>query len=276
MEEIRAMIAKALATLKTRALSGVANWFDRFEAENEKNSELEDIDAEDEEKSEDEDIQSEDELDTTDGVSIRDKASARGLRSGEKAETFTSEYGAGDFTTTSTPARNLGDWDTSSFMSQLIPDSKMRKIFSSREYPSEKEREELRTGSWLGLVGEDYTEDEDEDTGKDEIPKENTNDSGLGTSGITTSPQSKKTDCNILKNNSISSNPNDAVSRQEQAVSDNSDALEWKPLRPKWHYKKDPRYFHCHQDSPELCYHCSLQWGRDLDEGRVWDGEDWV
>ena len=124
--------------------------------------------------------------------------------------------------------------------------------------------------------GDDYIEEEDEDTGKDENPKESTNDSGLGTSGITASPQSKKSDCNLLKSNSTSSNPNDAGSRQEQAVSDNSDVLEWKPLRPKWHYKRDPNYFHCHQDSPELCDNCSVQWGHPLYYGMVWDGEEWV
>jgi hypothetical protein len=191
MEEIRAMIANALATWKTRALLETDAWFD---AEDEENSKELNIDSEEEENSEEEEIEPR-------------------------------------TTMTSTPIKNQGD---------------------------------------------DYIEEEDEDTGKDENPKENTNDSGLGTSGITTSPQSKKSDCNLLKSNSTSSNPNDAVSRQEQAVSDNSDALEWKPLRPKWHYKKDPNYFHCHQDSPELCYHCSLQWGRPLDDGMVWDGEEWV
>ena len=191
MEEIRAMIANALATWKTRALLETDAWFD---AEDEENSKELNIDSEEEENSEEEEIEPR-------------------------------------TTMTSTPIKNQGD---------------------------------------------DYIEEEDEDTGKDENPKENTNDSGLGTSGITTSPQSKKSVCNLLKSNSTSSNPNDAVSRQEQAVSDNSDALEWKPLRPKWHYKKDPNYFHCHQDSPELCYHCSLQWGRPLDDGMVWDGEEWV
>ena len=191
MEEIRAMIANALATWKTRALLETDAWFD---AEDEENSKELNIDSEEEENSEEEEIEPR-------------------------------------TTMTSTPIKNQGD---------------------------------------------DYIEEEDEDTGKDENPKENTNDSGLGTSGITTSPQSKKSVCNLLKSNSTSSNPNDAVSRQEQAVSDNSDALEWKPLRPKWHYKRDPNYFHCHQDSPELCYHCSLQWGRPLDDGMVWDGEEWV
>ena len=191
MEEIRAMIANALATWKTRALLETDAWFD---AEDEENSKELNIDSKEEENSEEEEIESR-------------------------------------TTMTSTPIKNQGD---------------------------------------------DYIEEEDEDTGKDENPKESTNDSGLGTSGITASPQSKKSDCNLLKSNSTSSNPNDAGSRQEQAVSDNSDVLEWKPLRPKWHYKRDPNYFHCHQDTPEICDNCSVQWGHDLGEGMVWDGEEWV
>ena len=51
---------------------------------------------------------------------------------------------------------------------------------------------------------------------------------------------------------------------------------EWKPLRPKWHSKHDPEYFHCHQDSPVLCDYCEISWGGYVHLGQKWDGEDWI
>ena len=109
------------------------------------------------------------------------------------------------------------------------------------------------------------SEDEDESKGKDENLKENANDSGLGISGIAINTQSKKSDCNLPKINSTSSTPSDEAS-----------STEWRPLRPKWHCKEDPNYFHCHQDSPELCEKCSMQWGHPIFLGMKWDGEGWV
>ena len=49
-----------------------------------------------------------------------------------------------------------------------------------------------------------------------------------------------------------------------------------KPSCPKWYYKADPGYFHCHQDSPVLCDRCSLTWGHHMSRGYAFDGEDWV
>ena len=235
MEKIRKMIAKALSTFKRSALSEIDTW---TEFENEKSSEHEDIDAEDEEKSEDKDKESDAELGTTDGSSNMDKVCAQGLRTDAHAETLMSDENS----------------DSEYADSENPEDSFEQDIYElTRLYARLKEREE------------DYIEEEYEFKGKDENPKENTNDSGLETSGYAISIQSKKSDCNLLNINSTSSNPNEEAS-----------STEWRPLRPKWHCKEDPNYFHCHQDSPELCDICSMQWGHPLYLGMVWDGEEWV
>ena len=235
MKKIRKMIAKALSTFKRSALSEIDTW---TLYENEKSSEQEDIDAEDEEKSEDKDKESDAELGTTDGSSNMDKVCAQGLRTDAHAETLMSDENS----------------DSEYADSENFEDSFEQDIYElTRLYERLKEREE------------DYIEEEYEFKGKDENPKENTNDSGLETSGYAISIQSKKSDCNLLNINSTSSNPNEEAS-----------STEWRPLRPKWHCKEDPNYFHCHQDSPELCDNCSMQWGHPLYLGMVWDGEEWV
>ena len=234
------MIAKALSTWKRSALSEIDTWTHPAwtEYENEKSSEQEDIDAEDEEKSEDKDKESDAELGTTDGSSNMDKVCAQGLRTDAHAETLMSDENS----------------DSEYADSENSEDSFEQDIYElTRLYERLKEREE------------DYIEEEYEFKGKDENPKENTNDSGLETSGYAISIQSKESDCNLLNINSTSSNPNEEAS-----------STEWRPLRPKWHCKEDPNYFHCHQDSPELCDNCSMQWGHPLYLGMVWDGEEWV
>ena len=235
MKKIRKMIAKALSTFKRSALTEIDTW---TEFENEKSSEQEDIDAEDEEKSEDKDKESDAELGTTEGSSNMDKVCAQGLRTDAHAETLMSDENS----------------DSEYADSENFEDSFEQDIYElTRLCARLKEREE------------DCMEEEYEFKGKDENPKENTNDSGLETSGYAISIQSKESDCNLLNINSTSSNPNEEAS-----------STEWRPLRPKWHCKEDPNYFHCHQDSPELCDNCSMQWGHPLYLGMVWDGEEWV
>ena len=281
MKKIRKMIAKALSTFKRSALTEIDTW-----TEFEKSSEQEDIDAEDEEKSEDKDKESDAELGTTEGSSNMDKVCAQGLRTDAHAETLMSDensdseyadsensedsfeqdiYELAKFyehvlepATTSTPFTK---------MSKLLSDGELREIFSpaADDQDGLKIEEWLKTGERLKEREEDYIEEEYEFKGKDENPKENTNDSGLETSGYAISIQSKESDCNLLNINSTSSNPNEEAS-----------STEWRPLRPKWHCKEDPNYFHCHQDSPELCDNCSMQWGHPLYLGMVWDGEEWV
>ena len=251
MEDIRKRIARTLSTWKISALSYIDTWFD-----NERNSDKE---ADDEETSEDEVIE-------PDGHDL-----LKGLEQVVELFSDNEDHAAElisvrDFNRdfypqeTSTPIKNQGDEKDEA----ENPEHELEPATTTTPYmktPKLHSNSKIREISSLS----NFTDEEDEFKGKDENPKDNTNDSGLETSGYAISTQSKKSDCNLLNINSTSSNPNEEASRPE-----------WRPLRPKWHCKEDPNYFHCHQDSPELCDNCSMQWGHPLYLGLVWDGEEWV
>ena len=176
-----------------------------------------------------------------------------------------------------------------------------------QDTPTEKPESELNSSATLSnqqptLTSTPNEEQGEDDTGKVEGHNETATDSGMGTSGIfsETSAQTKTSECQIVGIKTIStfSKKDEDAANQEPTVSanlqDTEEAREplkpmfpkgflickgsvyWKPSRPKWHYKADPDYFHCHQDSPELCDRCSREWGYYMSRGQAFDGEDWV
>ena len=139
-------------------------------------------------------------------------------------------------------------------------------------------------------------EDQGDDAGKGEGLNETATDSGMGNSGIfsETSAQTKTSDCKLVGTKTFSTfrslyeddyNQVPRVTKEApgplkpmfpKGFLNGRKSAEWKPLRPKWHSKHDPEYFHCHQDTPVLCDYCDITWGGYVHKGQKWDGEDWV
>jgi hypothetical protein len=128
-------------------------------------------------------------------------------------------------TMTSTPNKNHGDKDTGEEenFNENTTDSGMGTsgIFTSTK-TNTSESKIIESNSSLSnpddeVFSQEPTAPGNEDTGKDENFNEKATHSGMGTSCIlTTSAQTKDSECKILETNSSLSNLNDEASSQEQ------------------------------------------------------------
>jgi hypothetical protein len=185
---------------------------------------------------------SEDDSDTSTSESDEEQASPA-AKTGRSsiAELISPRYSSSLLTTmTSTPNKNQGDEDTGKEenFNENTTDSGMGTsgIFTS-DQTNTSECKILESNSSLSNPDDEEFSQEptapgNEDTGKDENFNEKATVSGMGTSGIlTTSAQTKNSECKILETNSSLSNLNDEASSQEQTewgfLIHGYDAEEW-------------------------------------------------
>jgi hypothetical protein len=186
--------------------------------------------------------ESEDDSDTSTSESDEEQASPA-AKTGRSsiAELISPRYSSSLLTTmTSTPNKNQGDEDTGKEenFNENTTDSGMGTsgIFTSAQ-TNTSECKILDSNSSLSnpddeAFSQEPTAPGNEDTGKDENFNKKATVSGMGTSGIlTTSAQTKNSECKILETNSSLSNLNDEASSQEQTewgfLIHGYDAEEW-------------------------------------------------